>query len=66
MKRNLGNLDKAIRIIAALVIAIFYFMNLISGTVAIILLIVAAIFVVTSFISFCPLYIPFGINTAKK
>lgn len=66
MKKNLGTLDKAIRISLAIVIAILYFTNVISGTLAIILGIVAIIFIVTSFISFCPLYFPFRISTRKK
>lgn len=66
MKPNMGNLDRIIRLMAAATIAVLYFTNFISGTVALILLIVAIIFMVTSFISFCPLYYPFGINAQKK
>ncbi len=66
MKKNMGTVDKAIRILVAFAIAILYRMHYISGTVAIILLILAGIFLLTSFISFCPLYTLFGINTEKK
>ena len=66
MKKNMGTIDKVIRILVALVIAGLYFMNIISGTVAIILLVLASIFILTSFIGFCPLYLPFGISTRKK
>jgi hypothetical protein len=66
MKKNVGTTDKAGRIFAALVIAVLYFTNIISGPIAIGLGIVALIFVATSFMSFCPLYLPFGINTIKK
>ncbi|MBX3163742.1 MAG: DUF2892 domain-containing protein [Bacteroidetes bacterium] len=66
MKKNMGTSDKAIRILVAIVIAALYFTNVISGTAAIILGILALVFVLTSFISFCPLYLPFGINTLKK
>lgn len=66
MKKNMGSLDKAIRIVIAAVIAILYFTNVISGTAAIILGILAIIFVITSFISFCPLYLPLKISTLKK
>ncbi len=66
MKKNMGTIDKAVRILAAVVIAILYFMGSITGTTAIILLVVAAIFILTSFMSFCPLYAPFGISTRKK
>ncbi len=65
MKKNMGTADKAIRIIIAAVIAILYFTGYISGTLGIVLLILAGFFVLTSFISFCPLYAPFGINTCK-
>ena len=66
MKKNLGTIDKAVRILLALVIGALYGANIISGGVAIVLLVIASVCIVTSFISFCPLYIPFGINTAKK
>ncbi|MBN1416173.1 MAG: DUF2892 domain-containing protein [Bacteroidales bacterium] len=66
MKKNMGTIDKVIRILIAIVIAVLFFAKAISGTLAIVLLILAGIFVVTSFISFCPLYLPFGINTGKK
>lgn len=66
MKKNIGTSDKIIRILIAIVVAVLYFTNVISGTLAIVLGIVAIVFVFTSFISFCPLYFPFGINTSKK
>jgi hypothetical protein len=66
MKKNMGIVDKTIRILIAIVIAIMYFTNVISGTTAIILGILAIVFALTAFISFCPLYLPFGINTGKK
>ena len=66
MKANMGSTDKMVRIIIAIVIAILFFTNVISDTLGIILLILAGVFVLTSFISFCPLYFPFGISTKKK
>ena len=66
MKKNMGTLDKSIRIIVAVIIASLYFTKVISGTLAIVLLIFAAVFIVTSFISFCPLYTFIGLNTRKK
>jgi hypothetical protein len=66
MKKNMGTIDKVVRILVAIVIAGLYFANMISGTVAIVLLIFAGIFILTSFMSFCPLYLPFGISTRKK
>jgi uncharacterized membrane protein YtjA (UPF0391 family) len=66
MKKNMGNADRIIRFLVAIVVAILYFTNTISGTAAIILFVIAAIFLLTSFISFCPLYLPFGISTRKS
>jgi len=66
MKANMGTTDKAVRIIIAIVIAALYFTNVISGTVALVLLAFAGIFILTSFLSFCPLYAPFGISTRRK
>lgn len=66
MKANMGSTDKIIRILAAVLITVLYFTNLISGTLAIILLIIAGVFLLTSFLSICPLYIPFGISTKSK
>ena len=63
MKKNMGKTDKAIRLIAAAVIAVLLFTKVITGTLVIILFILAVVFVVTSLISFCPLYTLFGINT---
>lgn len=66
MKKNMGTIDKVIRLLIALVIIVLYFTNIISGTLAIILLIVAAVFILTSFLGFCPAYLPFGLSTCKK
>ena len=66
LKKNMGTLDRTIRLVIAAVVATLYFTGNLSGLAAIILGILAIIFVVTSFISFCPLYVPFGINTRKQ
>ena len=66
MKKNMGTIDKVIRILVAVAIAILYFTNVITGLLGIVLAVLAIIFVITSFISFCPLYLPFGIDTGKK
>jgi len=63
MKKNMGNTDKAIRIIIAIVLTILYFTGVIEGTLGIILMVVSSIFVLTSLIGFCPLYTIFGIKT---
>ena len=61
----MGGADRIIRILIAVVIGILYYQNIIGGTLAYILIALAAIFVVTSFISFCPLYAVVGLNTCK-
>ena len=66
MKKNIGTTDKLVRIILALVIAVLFFTTIISGAMSIVLLIFAFVLLLTSFISFCPLYWPFGISTIKK
>jgi hypothetical protein len=62
----MGSADKMIRIIIAAIITGLFIGNIISGTVGYVLLALAGIFVLTSFVSFCPLYLPFGISTRKK
>lgn len=59
----MGTTDKAVRIIIAAVIAVLYFTNVISGTLGIVLLVLAGVFVLTSLVSFCPLYAIFGLKT---
>ena len=66
MKKNMGTVDKIIRLIVAAIFIVLYFTNVISGTLGIVLLILAIVFAITRFLSFCPLYLPFGINTGKK
>lgn len=66
MKKNMGLTDRIIRIAVAILVLVLYFMEVINGTLALILGAFAVIMLATSFISFCPLYLPFGINTCKK
>jgi hypothetical protein len=66
MKKNMGSTDKTLRILAAVIIAVLYFTDVISGTLAIILGIIAILFLLTSLMSFCPAYTPMGISTIKK
>lgn len=65
MKKNMGTADRIIRLIVAAVMATLYFTGMVSGTLGIVLLVFAGVFVATSFISFCPLYAPFGISTCS-
>lgn len=66
MKKNMGTIDKLIRTLIAVVIVVLYFTHVISGTLGIVLLVLAVVFALTSLISFCPLYTFFGFNTTKK
>lgn len=66
MVKNMGTVDRVVRIVLAVVVAILYFAGAISGTAAIILGVLALIFVATSFVGFCPLYLPFKFSTRKK
>jgi glucose uptake protein GlcU len=66
MKQNMGSIDRSIRIVAAILIGILYFTNQITGIAAIILGVLAVIFLLTSFVAFCPLYLPFKFSTKKE
>ena len=65
MMKNMGSTDRVIRVLVAVVIAVPYFTGTISGTLAIVLGIVAVAFFVTSLIGWCPSYLPFGLSTRK-
>jgi Na+(H+)/acetate symporter ActP len=66
MKKNMGLVDRVIRVVLAVVVAILYFTGQLTGTAAIVLGIIAVVFIITSAIGFCPLYFPFKISTMKK
>lgn len=66
MKTNMGNTDRIIRIAAAAVFAVLIVTGAVQGTFAIVLGVFAAVFVLTSVVKFCPLYVPFKIDTTKK
>lgn len=66
MKRNVGVFDKAFRIVAAIVIALLYYFGVISGTVGLVLIIVAIVLLLTALINFCGLYALFGCSTCSK
>jgi hypothetical protein len=65
LKQNVGTVDQIIRIVVALAIAVLYALHGISGAVAIVLGLVALLFLVTGLAKFCPLYLPFGLSTRK-
>jgi len=66
MKTNMGIIDRVVRIVVALIFIGLYFANVITGTLAIVLLVLAGVFALTSFVGFCPLYWPLGISTWGK
>ena len=66
MKTNMGIIDRVIRIVVALIFVGLYFANVVTGTLAIVLLVLAGVFTVTSLVGFCPLYWAVGINTLGK
>jgi hypothetical protein len=63
MKKNVGNTDRAVRILLAVVFAVLYFTGTVTGTVGYVLLALGAIFVLTSLVSFCPIYAIVGLST---
>lgn len=66
MKKNMGTIDKTVRIVLAIVAVVLFLTHVVTGVLGIVLLVLAGVFVLTSLISFCPLYWPFGISTCKK
>ena len=66
MKTNMGSADKAIRIVLAIVFAGLYITKIVEGTVGIALLVLGGVFLLTSILSFCPLYTILGMNTCEK
>jgi hypothetical protein len=65
MKKNMGMIDRIVRVIVAVAIAALYVNGVISGTLAIVLGAIAVLFVVTSFFARCPGYLPFGLSTLR-
>jgi hypothetical protein len=66
MKLNLGTLDKILRILVAVAIGVLYFAKVISGTLGIVLVILAIIFLITAILGFCPIYAVLGLSSRKK
>lgn len=63
MKTNVGNIDRIIRLIVAVLFAVLYFGGFVTGTLGLVLVIVGGVFAITAAIGFCPLYSIFGLNT---
>ena len=66
MRKNIGTTDKVARLVIAAIILLLYFTNMVSGVLAIVLLITAIIMTGTSLLGFCPLYLPFGVSSLRK
>lgn len=66
MKKNMGTIDRVVRVTLAIVVGVLYFTGQITGLAALILGILAVVFLATSVVGTCPLYLPFGLSTAKK
>ena len=66
MKKNLGSIDRILRVLIALAVAVLYLTDQLSGTVAVILGAVAVIFIFTSTVSFCPIYALLGLSSKKS
>ena len=66
MKKNMGMADRAIRILVAVIVSVLYFTGTVTGTLGVVLLAVGAIFLLTSVVSFCPIYAIFGAKTCKS
>ena len=66
MKTNMGSVDRIVRVVLAAIVAVLYFTGQISGVAALILGILAVVFLATSAFAFCPLYAPFGISSKGK
>ena len=66
MKKNMGVIDRVLRVLGAILLGVLYFTETITGTLGIVLLVLAIVFLLTSLISICPLYLPFGIKTFRK
>ena len=66
MKKNMGTADRGIRVALAALVAVLFLTHTISGTVAIVLGVIAVVFLLTSFVGVCPAYMPLGISTCAK
>ena len=66
MKRNMSNLDRIIRVVVAALFAYLYFGGIVTGTLGIVLVVLGGVFLLTSLVSFCPLYAPFKFSTYKE
>ena len=66
MTRNMSNIDRITRVILSVVFAYVYFAGVVNGALAVILVVLGAVFLITAFLGFCPLYAPFKFSTIKN
>ena len=66
MKRNMSNADRIVRVLIAALFAYLYFGGVVTGALGVILVVLGAVFLLTSIVAFCPLYVPFKISTFKS
>ncbi len=66
MKRNMSNIDRIVRVVVAAIFAFLFFGGYVTGALGIVLLVLGGVFLLTSLIAFCPLYLPFKISTYKN
>ncbi len=66
MKKNMGTIDRSVRVVIAVVVGVLYFTGQITGTAALVLGLLSVIFVLTSLAGTCPLYLPFGLSTRTR
>jgi 1,4-dihydroxy-2-naphthoate octaprenyltransferase len=66
MKKNMGTIDRVVRFLVAVAVLVLFLVHVISGPLAIVLGVIAAVFVLTSFVGVCPLYIPLKLSTATR
>lgn len=66
MRKNLGSTDKLVRLFIAIALIVLFYLEIITGTLGIVALILALVFAITSLVSFCPIYAVFGLSTCKK
>lgn len=65
-KKNIGSIDRIVRVVLALVFGVLYFTGIVPGTLGLVLVILAVVFLATSFVTVCPIYMAFGLSTATK
>ena len=66
MTKNMGTADRVLRLLAGALILVLYLTHVISGGLAIVLGVIAAVLILTSFVGVCPAYLPLKISTLKK